>query len=322
MVCQDFGQPDGEVIDGITVWKTYRVQAGLPIVRFVYPRVYSIWRALSRANADVYFQSCAGVTTGLVALFADRNSRRMIFRIAHDTDCIPGQQLIKYRRDKLIYEYGLRTTDLISAQSRYQADLLMENYKRRAVEVNMVVEAPSRLKQDERVIDVLWVNNIRDFKRPDIVCEIARKLPSVRFVMIGGEVAGYENLYEKIKEETSTIENLEFLGAVPYSEVNSYFSKSKLFLNTSDSEGFPNSYLQAWIREVPVVSFFDPDSIIETHGFGASPSSFDGMNRSLIYLLSRDTERKSIGVKTAEFVRRSYSPSVIVSKYEKLLGIL
>jgi hypothetical protein len=28
MVCEDFGQPDGDVIDGIRVWKSFRSDAG------------------------------------------------------------------------------------------------------------------------------------------------------------------------------------------------------------------------------------------------------------------------------------------------------
>ena len=39
MVCQDYGQPDGELVDGIRVWKTCPPEAGFPIVRFVHPRM-------------------------------------------------------------------------------------------------------------------------------------------------------------------------------------------------------------------------------------------------------------------------------------------
>ncbi len=100
MISRDFGQEDGTVVDGVQVWKTYVQKAGLPYIRFVHPRLTSIWRALKQADADVYFQSCAGLMTGAVARFAASRGRHMIFRAAHDTDFMPGEELIKNDRDR------------------------------------------------------------------------------------------------------------------------------------------------------------------------------------------------------------------------------
>src|SRR5262247_1540540 len=66
MVVKDHEQPEGEEIDGITVHKTFAESAGVPILRFVHPRMTSILRALARSDADVFYQSCAGMLTGLV----------------------------------------------------------------------------------------------------------------------------------------------------------------------------------------------------------------------------------------------------------------
>ena len=275
MVSQDIGQDDGVVIDGIQVWKTYKQSAGLPFLRFFHPRLTSIWRALCSADADIYFQSCAGLMTGVVARFVARRNRKMIFRLAHDSDCVPGQQLIRFARDRRIYEYGLRRADLISVQSNIQENALDENYQLPSVVVDMAAEIPETAPGNRREIDVLWVNNFRAFKRPELVLNIARSMPGVSFTIVGGPMQGYDELFEKVRDDAKTIDNIRFVGAVPYSEVNSYFSRAKLFLNTSDSEGFPNSFLQAWVRGVPVVSFFDPDDLIASEGLGISVNTQD-----------------------------------------------
>lgn len=317
-VCLDVGQPDGEWIDGVRVWKTYRRDEGLPAVRFFYPKLYKDWRALRNADADVYYQSCAGYLTGLVAAFAKRYGRKMVFRVAHDTDCVPGKQLITNSRDRWIYEYGLRSADLISVQSEAQENALQENYGLPSVGVRMIVEPPKEDAGIEKDIDVLWVNNLRGFKRPDIVVDIARQMPHVNFVMIGGPMTGFETLFEKTMADAQKIPNLNFVGTVPYSEVNAYFSRTKLFLNTSDSEGFPNSYLQAWVRGVPVISYFDPDGLIGSLGIGLKATSQSEFRAPIEELLRSPGKINEISNRAREFASENYSPRTIVKHYQSL----
>jgi len=317
-VCRDVGQPDGEVIDGVRVWKTFRFDAGLPGMKFLYPRLLKEWRALGKADADIYFQSCAGHMTGIVARYVHKAGKGMIFRVAHDTDCIPGQQLIKNRRDRWLYEYGLRSADLISVQSRYQAAELEKNYGLSSVLVNMVVGAPAE-SAAERDIDVLWVNNFRPFKRPELLIDIAKQLPDVKFAMIGGRMRGAGELFDEVKHAAKGLPNLDFIGPVPYSDVNDYFARAKLFLNTSDSEGFPNSFLQAWIRSVPVISFFDPDGLIESRGLGIKAASQDAFCEPIRRLLASDETREEMGRQACKFANDNYSAEAIVGRYAAMM---
>ena len=319
MISRDVGQEDGVIIDGIQTWKTFPQAAGLPLLRFFHPRMTSIWRALRNADADVYFQSCAGLMTGVVARFVANRKRKMIFRVAHDSDCLPNQQLISLDRDRRIYEYGLRRADLISVQSSIQAQALDENYELKSVEVDMAAEIPENPPNNSRDIDILWVNNFRAFKRPELVLDIARKMPEVSFAMVGGPMKGHEELFNDVQSGARELDNIQFIGAVPYSDVNSYFCRAKLFLNTSDSEGFPNSFLQAWVRGVPVISYFDPDGLIASEGLGVSVNAQDQFDEALASLLQRDDERQSIGRHARQFVISRYSSQAIVHEYERLI---
>ncbi len=319
MVSLDIGQREGDVFDGVKVWKTYKQKSGLPYFRFFYPRLVKAWQALRKADADVYFQSCAGVMTGVVAKFVAKNNRKMIFRVAHDADCIPGEHIIKYKRDQRIYEYGLRRADLISVQSTNQADALLQNYGLKSVGVDMAAEIPDVSESGSRDIDVLWVNNFREFKRPELLIDIAKQLPDVSFAMIGGPMVGFEELFNRVRKEAEEVPNLNFVGAVPYSEVNAYFSRAKLFLNTSDSEGFPNSFLQAWVRGVPVISYFDPDGLIESLGLGVSVPSQDDFRTPIAELLASSEHREQVGEQARQYVIDRYSSEAIVKRYQELI---
>ncbi len=317
MIDRDFGQPDGEVIDGITVWKTMREGDGLPGLRFFHPRLTSTYRALKNADADLYYQSCAGVMTGATAWFCRTFDRRMIFRIAHDNDCIPGKHILGkvYWRDSIIYHYGLHRADMVAAQSSTQQNLLRRHFGLESEIVNMAVQPADGHDIGERDIDVLWVNNIRPFKRPELFVEIAKRLPEFRFVMIGGPAPGAEPLFDRIKGLAAQVDNLRFLGQVPYQEVNGYFSRSKVFVNTSETEGFPNSFLQAWIRGVPVISFFDPDSTIEKNGLGEVANTVDDMACSIRKALTEAAALEPVSHRVRDYANSHFSALSVAKRY-------
>ena len=98
--------------------------------------------------------------------------------------------------------------------------------------------------------------------------------------MVGGPAD--LSVYNRCKNEAESIPNLEFLGPKSFWYVNSLFKLSKIFVCTSESEGFPNTFLQSWSNLKPVVSTFDPSNIINTNKLGifsnTSQGILDGVN--------------------------------------------
>lgn len=64
--------------------------------------------------------------------------------------------------------------------------------------------------------------------------------------------------------------NLVFHVAIAYRDIGKLFERCKIFINTSDLEGFQNTFLPSWIRGVPDVAAFDPDRVIASHALGVS----------------------------------------------------
>lgn len=321
LIDRDYGQDPIENLYGIKVIKTFDRKKGVPIVRFFHPRLSSIIRALENADADVYYQSCADMMTGVVAWFCKRRRRKFIFRTAHDYDCIPEKVLVKLWRDKKLYEYGLKNASIIAVQGVKQQELLRKNYNLNSYPVNMVVEIAGHdeVYSSTKDIDVLWVNNLRPFKRPELVIELAKRLPHCRFTMIGGPCSELDTYYKEVKAGASKVANMDFVGPVSYSDIGNYFNRARVFVNTSDSEGFPNSFLQAWVRGVPVVSFFDPDDIIVSNKLGYRALTLENMMTSIDHLLRNTDTRTSIGIKAKAFAINHYSPKHIATRYIELI---
>lgn len=318
IIVYDHGQPRLAHVDGIHAVSSYRPQAGLPGVRFL-QRTASIVRAMRSVDADVYYQSPAGMLTGLAVWFARERRKQSIVRIASDLGCIPGAQLTPYARDRKMYEYGLRRATLIAAQTQHQQNLLRDHYGLRSELVNMLVEVPVVATHAERDIDVLWVGNLRPVKRPEIVLEIARALPNRLFVIAGGPLPRQQAYFDRISELARAVPNVEMLGPVAYDEVGPLFERAKVHLNTSSAEGFPNTFLQAWARRVPVISFFDPDRLIERCNLGRKCHNTTEMISQLEQLLANPQMCADIGGRARRFVEGKFSPRAIAARYLELL---
>lgn len=323
VVCLDYGQPDGTRVDGVAVFKSYCRQAGIPALRFVTPRLTGLWSALRRADADVYYTSCAGMQVGIVAAFARMHGRSSCFRVAHDSDCDPSRLLIQYRRDKWLYEFGLRRANAILAQSEQQQRALQRNYGLDSRVAGMLVEPPLQQRGfAARDVDVLWVNNIRPFKRPELLLELARRMPAIKFHMVGGPQPGEQKLYERIEADARSLPNVVFHGRVPYHDVNALYEQARVFVNTSNSEGFPNSYLQAWRRGTPVVAFFDPDGVNARHALGATPQDLAGMSNAVSRLLVDADDWDACSQACRRFMDEQFAEARVLRSYSEVFAQL
>ena len=313
MVVGDYGQPEGAVWDGIRTFKAYPADAGIPVLRFVHPRWTGLWSALERADADVYYTSCAGMQVGQLALFCRRHGKRLVFRAASDSDCDPSRLLVRFARDKWLYTYGLRRADAILVQSGWQAGAMARNYGLASREAGMLVEkSPPASIRD---IDVLWVSNIRRVKRPERALELAAALRTDIVHMAGGPLPGEEALYREIRDAATTADNIRFHGRLSYWETNELYGRASVLVNTSDVEGFPNSYLQAWIRGVPVVTFIDPDGVIRREGLGVAVSSPGDLANAVRGLVHNRCAWQAASERCIAYMAREYSEEKILPAY-------
>lgn len=291
----DHGQPEHEIIDGMTICKSYREEAGILGLRFFYPRLIRIWQALKAADADVYYSRTAGFLPGLLTLFCKVYRKKFIQAGAADGDFIPGKELIRLSRDRLLYRFGLRRASAVIVQSNHQNKLLWENYRIKGTLIRNLFEGEAKpLPQSERQI-ILWVSTIRPIKRPLLFIELARSFPDEKFVMIGGPDHSNQALFDEVKMQCDRLSNIEFLGFQPLETTETYFDRTRIFVNTSEIEGFPNTFLQAWRRGIPAISYVDPDGIIQKHSLGFSVESEQQMKDALSKLLaSREEYHSSI----------------------------
>lgn len=321
MICLDFGQKDELEIDGITVLRACRPDEGLPVLRFVHPRLTSMLGCLARADADIYYQRAAGLLTGIVTEFCRRNGRKSVFAAAGNPDLLRKTPRIRFARDRWFYEYGLRHVDHIVVQNEEQGRLCRVNFEREATLIPNCYPSPDGgPTQSGRV--VLWVSTIRKLKRPELFLDLAEALKEYPFCMIGGPGNGERLLYEAIKARARAMPNVHFKGFVPFTRVEKFFSEAAIFVNTSESEGFPNTFLQSWARGVPTVSFVDCGARWEGRALGRQVDCMDEMVSCVRQWFSDEPSRAREGTRCQEYFERNHAVAIVVDLYEGLFRSL
>jgi glycosyltransferase involved in cell wall biosynthesis len=128
--------------------------------------------------------------------------------------------------------------------------------------------------------------------------------------MIGRPALG--SWQNEILKKIRRLPNMEYRGELSIDQVNALLQKSHILVNTSDYEGFPNTYIQAWMRKVPVVALnSDPDDFIKTQEIGFHSKTFKQMVLDVRSLLENKPLREKMGEKSCEFSRKMFSGSQI-----------
>jgi glycosyltransferase involved in cell wall biosynthesis len=313
MICQDFGQPDRVEIDGVVVRKVFSGDEGIPVVRFLHPRLTKMWRVLGEVDADIYYYRSASMWVGILEAFCRRNGKRLVYAGAANPDFAPdiGGQ-IRFARDRWLYRRGIAGANAVVVQNPGQLEALRATYGREGVHIPSCYVPPASARAGGGEL-VLWVAMLRRQKRPEVFLEIARRLPQWRFAMVGGAALGDREFYERIEAQAGALPNVEFTGFLPHAEGEKWFDRARVVVNTSVFEGMPNTFLQAWARGVPTVSFVDVGAPVNR-----TVGDVDEMTRELERLLGDAAAWRDASARSREYFARTHSPEEVMSRYARV----
>jgi glycosyltransferase involved in cell wall biosynthesis len=281
-------------------------------------------RFLSSERPDWLYWEGASHLWGPVVEIAKRAGACTIFSAAFDTDVQPRQALSHHRRRRWwpLYAWGLLRTDRIFVQHGGQLSALAPRWRSKAYILPKVCTPEVAKLHSERARYVAWVAMLRQHKRPDLLIEIAQKMPTVRFIVCGGPTTcmsppGYG---ERIVDALRTLSNVEYRGQVAPDEAMQVIADAAMLLSTSDEEGFPNTFVQAWSSGTPMVSLkIDPDHIIEGRGLGAVSGNIEGAIADIKSLMDSSQRREEIAVAARRHVAENYSDAAVVAIFERAI---
>ena len=308
-------RPEERRLTGATLINAYHMGHGIPGLRF-FPRWRNLHRALGEADADVYVQMVGSAVTGQTAWFCTRQKRPFVFLTSSDAETDAALDPLDSRA-KLLYRYGLKKAALVITQHGMQKKSLKANFGVNSMVLALAAAESHRQAPFTDPPTVAWLGTVRPVKRPRLWLELARRFPKVRFEMMGGAARTDREFFEEVKREAEQIPNVVFHGAVE--DTDPVLSRSWVLCNTSEVEGFPTTFLEAWSRGIPTASFFDPDGLVSKNGLGWVAPNLDALENALRECLDHAPERKKRGSAGMRFVERHHTIRSVAEAMEHLL---
>ena len=318
------GGDEAEAVNGVRVISICRKDDGIPGLRFIHPKWTSLAQGMRRANADIYYQHGAECVTGQVALWCLRNSKRFVFNAANDTDCAAKLPELRTLRERLLYRYGLRHADVRITQTEEQRAQLLRNFGLDSVVLRYACHDFAR---DSRASQsgsssrrVLWIARGCRQKRPDRLLDLAALCPEFIFDLVG---PFYPDDYSQgVYERARRMDNVVLHGAVSRDKVPSFYENAFCMCCTSDFEGFPNTFLEAWSHALPIVSTFDPDSLIASRQLGLVVEDVHQMAAVLKTLSGPSDQYQMISRSAREYFLGHHTLDAVLPEYQELFDIL
>jgi len=320
----DFGQGRTiETEDGIRLLRAYP-QSGSRSTRDILLRsLPEFWHSLREIDADVYVTRGLTGQAGVIAAFAKLYNRRYIFWFGKNTDAQYGVPMLSRLPllERLPAWYGIHFADAVVVQTNEQGSLLRKYVRRNGVVVRNVSPWPDTTCGDWASEHALWVGSIQPKKRPHMILDIACQVPQVQFVMAGGQMPAYPDLYDTVKRRAEHTNNVDFLGFVPFDQIKELFERAGVLISTSEpeQEGFPNVFLQAWSTGTPVVATCDPDEVICRHRLGYHCESTNEMSERIQEITHSHELQKEIGQRTHQYVSEYHSLDSIMGQLDGFL---
>ncbi len=222
--------------------------------------------------------------------------------------------LINAVLEDLFFHQGIYLMDRHFAQNREQREILSSIYRIDASIFPSVHEIPWKKPDKEPEPTIIWVANFSFNKRPELFMELARRLPDYRFIMAGNIRAGYEFILQRGPK------NLTALGRIPFHRSEELFERAWVYVNTSLSEGFPNTFLQAWKYRTAVVSMnVDPDGLLSRRALGIlTENSIEKTIEAVRELVENPSMRESMTSRAYEYVKTHHD----VKNIDRIIGDL
>lgn len=280
----------------------------------------AIWRSLRRADASVVIVRGSGGHVVPSAAYCAAHRRALVFSASNDLDFDFG------RTDRSAavlraYAVAVRSSDRLIVQTGQQGELARAAFPSLdPLLIPSFCQPADPSPGDDRYF--LWSDRFVDYKRPEIFIDLAERMPDLRFRMIAPTTAATDGAWaDGLYARAERVPNLELLPGMQRPEVLEQIARCTAIVKTSLFEGMPNTFLEAWARSVPVLSYaVDPDDrIVDNRAGILAGGSMDELAAGAQRLWDEPALRAELGANGLRFVDATHSPTAVAERWKEVL---
>lgn len=278
---------------------------------------WRLYTGMKRASADIIIIRGGGSLAGKAAIIAKIILRKkFIYSSAHDRESDGNYFKRHSLPTNILFFCALHLSDAIVCQHRSQQIALKRNLKIDAKIIRTMypfIKNRSTPSLDLRNI-ILWVGRLVDFKQPLLFVKLAKYFPEESFLIITNSNA------TEFSKTIDAVPNLKIFYGIPLEKMDDYFEKTKIFINTSTQEGFPNTFVQAAKNGTPISTLsVNPDGIIEEHGLGSCAyGKFDTLVENVGEILRDSVKWQTMSQNAREYAQQYHALDSVITDYKKL----
>lgn len=300
------------------------------------------FRALTETNPDVVIQRLSSCVTEVIGKFCRRYKKKFIWICTDDISPLRWMHLSKQRQihqDRKVTwpkravflanaficdikrQRGMRHITQAFTLNDIQKENLWRSLHIMSERIISGHPKPTTVSPPEEKMKkplVLWVSNLSYNKRPELFVDLARNCyeTNLKFVMIGKP---RDSTYMR-RLFRSKPSNLQWTGWLQFDEAVSWFDRATFFVNTSMQEGFPNTFIQAWLRGVPTFSIgVDPNGVISENRLGYVATDLCDLERKLIRLINSQEEYIELSRNAKTYAERHHTVEVMTDHFLHVL---
>ena len=284
-------------------------------------RAFPAWDAYAAADADVYCVFGVSDVAADVVRYCKQARRTSALFVGSDEELSAT-----YRAGSLesnvygslngLCHYSIVNGDAVIVQTDAQKKMAASRFGRDSRIVRNPVELGEQPPSGAGRY-VAWIGKSDSVKRPELLIEVARRLPNIEFKMIlnASDAQAHRSIHAIAPRNVTTI-----MDQATIEQSRQFISSAALLVNTSRFEGFANAMLEACAAGVPVVTLaVDPEGFIAASGSGESAGgNFDRFVAAIEALMTDSARRAHLGENAKRYVETRHEVGARAAELEEV----